>query len=132
MPALRIARYAEGVYAVIALVLATGIPLPPRGQGIVLFTHFIGTALLAAAIAFRLGRPNKQTWYVAALLCFYVLFNAAVTISRMFGPDADSLGSPTVQALGVGAVLWLTQAVVAYCLYQARDLRTMASPVRRR
>jgi hypothetical protein len=36
-------------------------------------------------------------------------------------------------ALGVGGLLWLTQLVVAACLYQARELRTMASaPLRRR
>ena len=98
--ALRIARYAEGVYAAIAIVLALGVPLPPRGTGIVLFAHWIGTALLAAAICLRLGRPNRQVWYVAALLSAYVLFNA----------------------------------VVATCLYEARELRTMPSPpsVRRR
>ena len=131
LPALRVARYAEAVYAVIALVLAIGLPLPPRGQGVVLFAHWIGTALLAAAIAFRLGRPNKQTWYVAALLAFYVLFNAAVAISRLVGPDATTLGRPTFQAVGVGAALWLTQVVVAVCLYQARQLRTLPSPFRR-
>jgi peptidoglycan/LPS O-acetylase OafA/YrhL len=130
-PALRVARYAEGRYAVIALVLAVGLPLPPRGQGVVLFAHWIGTAVLAAAIAFRLGRPNKQTWYVAAILAFYVLFNAAVAIVRMAGPGASALGQPTWQALGVGGVLWLTQAVVAVCLYQARELRTMPSRMRR-
>lgn len=129
-PALRVARYAEGLYAVIALVLAVGLPLPPRGQGVVLFAHWIGTAVLAAAIAFRLGRPNKQTWYVAAILAFYVLFNAAVAIVRMVGPDAAALGRPTWQALGVGGVLWLTQVVVAACLYQARELRTMPSRMR--
>ena len=130
-PALRLARHAEGVYAVIALVLAFSLPLPPRGQGVVLFSHWIGTALLAAAIAFRLGRPNKQTWYVAAMLAFYVLFNAAVAIARMFGTEADVLGRPTPAALGVGALLWITQVIVAFCLYQARELRTLPSAIRR-
>lgn len=132
IPGVRMARYAEAAYAVVAFVLAIGLPLPPRGQGVVLFAHWIGTALLAAAIALRLGRPNKQTWYVAALLAFYVLFNAVVAIARMVGPDATALGRPTPQAIGVGALLWLTQVVVAVCLYQARELRTMAPPVRRR
>ena len=48
--ALRIARYAEGVYAAIAIVLALGVPLPPRGTGIVLFAHWIGTSLLALGV----------------------------------------------------------------------------------
>ena len=130
MPALRIARYAEAGYAALALVLALGVPLPPRGQGIVLFAHWIGTALLAGAIALRLGRPNRQTWYVAALLAGYVLFNAVVALGRMLGPDAATLGRPTPVALTVGALLWLTQIVVAMCLYQARELRTMQSPAR--
>jgi hypothetical protein len=132
LPALRIARYAEVIYAAIAFTLAVGLPLPPRGQGIVLFSHWIGTALLAASIAFRLGRPNKQTWYVAAMLAGYVLFNAVVAIARMVGPDAAALGRPTPLALGVGALLWVTQIVVAVCLYQARELRTMTPPARRR
>jgi peptidoglycan/LPS O-acetylase OafA/YrhL len=131
--ALRIARYAEALYAVVALVLAFGLPLPPRGEGIVLFAHWIGTALLAGAICLRLGRPNRQTWYVAALLAGYVLFNAIVAIVRLVGPTSSALGRPTMAALGVGALLWTTQIVVAICLYHARELRTMPSaPSRRR
>lgn len=126
--ALRIARYAEGVYAAIAIVLAVGVPLPPRGPGIVLFAHWIGTSLLAAAICLRLGRPNRQTWYVAALLSAYVLFNAVVAIARLIGPESTTLGRPGTLALAVGAVLLVTQIVVATCLYEARELRTMPSP----
>jgi hypothetical protein len=126
--ALRTARYAEAVYAIVATVLAFSLPLPPRGQGMVLFAHWLGTALLSAAICLRLGRPNRQTWYVAALLSGYVLVNAVVAIVRLIGPDANSLGRPTIFALGVGALLWLTQLVVAACLYWARELRTMPSP----
>ena len=123
--ALRVARYAEGGYAVIAVVLAFGMPWPPRGQGIVLFSHWIGTALLAAAICLRLRRPNRQAWYVAALLSGYVLFNAAVALLRLTGMEANRLGPPGTLALVVGATLWITQAVVAACLYWARELRTM-------
>lgn len=125
--ALRLARYAEAVYAIIALVLALGLPLPPRGPGILLFAHWIGTSLLAGAICMRLGRPNRQTWYVAALLSGYVLFNAVVAVARLVGPDALTLGRPGLLALAVGALLWVTQIVVAFCLYQARELRTMPS-----
>ena len=130
--ALRVARVAEVAYAIVALVLAFGIPLPPRGPGVVLFAHFLGTALLAAAIALRLGRPNRQTWYVAALLAGYVLFNAGVALARLLGSQSSALGRPGVLAFGVGAFLWLTQIVVAGCLYQARELRTMPSPATRR
>jgi hypothetical protein len=126
--ALRIARYAEGVYAVIAVVLAFGLPFPLHGPGIVLFVHWIGTALLAGAICLRLGRPNRQVWYVGALLSAYVIFNAVVAIARLVGPDWTTLGMPGVLALAVGALLLGTQVVVATCLYEARDLRTMASP----
>jgi hypothetical protein len=125
--ALRIARYAEGIYAVVAIVLAFGIQFPPRGPAIVLFVHWIGTALLAGAICLRLGRPNRQVWYVAALLSAYVLFNAMVAIARLVGPDTATLGRPGLLALAVGALLLVTQIVVATCLYEARELRTMAS-----
>lgn len=130
--ALRVARVAEVLYAVVAVVLAFGIPLPPRGPGMVLFAHWLGTALLAAAIALRLGRPNRQTWYVAALLAAYVLFNAGVALARLLGPESTTLGRPGVLAIGVGGILWITQIVVAGCLYHARELRTMPSPARRR
>ena len=125
--ALRIARYAEGVYAAIAIVLAFGVPLPPRGPGIVLFAHWIGTSLLAGAICLRLGRPNRQTWYVAAILSAYVLFNAVVAVARLIGPDSTTLGRPGALALAVGALLLATQVVVATCLYEAKELRTMSS-----
>lgn len=131
--ALRIARYAEAVYAAIAVVLTLGLPLPPRGPGIVLFAHWLGTALLAAAICLRLGRPNRQTWYVAAILSGYVLFNAVIAIARLVGPESTTLGRPGMLALAVGALLAVTQIVVAFCLYQARELRTQASqPTMRR
>ena len=130
--ALRVARYAEALYAVVAVVLAWSLPLPPRGQGVVLFAHWLGTALLSAAICLRLGRPNKQTWYVAALLAGYVLFNAVVAIARLVGPQASALGRPTAAALAVGGVLWVTQAIVAVCLYHARELRTMQGATLRR
>jgi hypothetical protein len=130
--AIRIARYAEVAYAVIAVMLAFGLPWPPRGQGIVLFSHWVGTALLAAAIALRLRRPNRQTWYVAALLSGYVLFNAGVAILRLVGAGAVDFARPTALALAVGGVLWITQAVVATCLYHARELRTMGDAATRR
>lgn len=130
--ALRIARYAEAVYAAIAVVLALGLPLPPRGAGIVLFAHWVGTALVAAAICLRLKRPNRQTWYVAAILSGYVLFNAVVAIARLVGAESATLGRPGALALAVGAVLAMTQIVVAFCLYQARELRTMPQPTMRR
>jgi hypothetical protein len=122
--ALRMARYAEAFYAATAVVLAFGLPWPPRGQGVVLFTHWLGTALLAAAVCLRLGRPNPQVWYVAAVLSAYVLFNAAVAVARLLGPAASALGRPGVLALAVGALLWVTQAVVAVSLYYAREIRT--------
>lgn len=130
--ALRVARLAELVYAIVAVVLAFGIPLPPRGPGMVLFAHWLGTALLAGAIALRLARPNRQTWYVAALLAGYVLFNAGVALARLLGPESATLGRPGLLAVGVGAILWVTQIIVAGCLYQAREIRTMPTAAQRR
>ena len=130
--AVRVARVAEVAYAIVAVVLAFGLPWPPRGQGIVLFSHWLGTALLAAAIALRLGRPNRQTWYVAAVLCSYVLFNAVVALLRLIGAASGGIGRPNALALGVGVLLWATQAAVAVCLYSARELRTMPGPARTR
>ena len=114
----------------IAVMLAFALPLPPRGANVVLFAHWLGTALLAAAIALRLGRPNRQTWYIAALLSAYVLFNAVVAVARLVSPDEGTLGAPAVQALVVAGVVLIAQIVVAFCLFQARELRTMP-PTRR-
>ena len=130
--ALRVLAFAEAFYALVALVLAFALPLPPRGPGIVLFSHYLGTALLAGAIALRVRRPNRQMWYVAALLAFYVLFNAVVAVWRMLGPDAAALGRPGTVALAVGGFLWATQILAAFCLYSARELRTMPNAPRRR
>jgi hypothetical protein len=55
-----------------------------------------------------------------------------VAIARLLGPDESTLGKPALQALAVGGVVLLTQLVVAFCLYQARELRTMPSAARRR
>jgi hypothetical protein len=130
--ALRILAFAEAFYAMVAVVLAFSLPLPPRGPGIVLFSHYLGTALLAGAIALRVRRPNRQMWYVAALLSGYVLFNAIVAVWRMLGPDAAALGKPGAIALAVGGFLWATQVLAAFCLYSARDVRTMQTVPRRR
>jgi hypothetical protein len=127
--ALRTARYAEIVYAIVALVLALGLRLPPRGPDTVLFAHWIGTAVLAAAISFRLGRPNRQTWYIAALLCGYVLLNSVIAVVRLIGPEAAALGRPAAVSLAVGAFVAITQIIVGICLYHARELRTMPSRI---
>ena len=130
--ALRTLAFAEAFYALVALVLAFALPLPPRGPGIVLFSHYLGTALLAGAIALRVRRPNRQMWYVAALLAGYVLFNAVVAVWRMVGPDASTLGKPGTIALAVGGFLWATQILAAYCLYSARAIRALPNAPRRR
>lgn len=130
--ALRMLGLAEALYAVVALVLAFALPLPPRGPGIVLFAHYLGTALLAGAIALRSRRPNRQMWYIAALLSGYVLFNAVVAGWRMLGPEVTALGKPGAIALAVGGFLWATQILVAVCLYWAREVRTMPNAARRR
>jgi hypothetical protein len=95
----------------------------------VLFAHWIGTAVLAAAVSFRLGRPNRQTWYVAALLCGYVLLNSIIAVARLLGPEAAALGRPAAVSLAVGALVTITQIAVGVCLYQARELRTMPSRI---
>jgi hypothetical protein len=61
----------------------------------------------------------------------HVLFNAVVAVWRMVGPEAAALGRPGTIALVVGGFLWATQLLAAFCLYSAREIRTM-SPARRR
>jgi hypothetical protein len=58
-----------------------------------------------------------------------VLLNSIVAVARLVGPEASALGRPAGVSLGVGVLVALTQIVVAVCLYQARDVRTMPSRI---
>jgi hypothetical protein len=108
----RIARMAEAAYGAVALFLGMGLPFPPPRPELATWVHWIGSGALALAVAWKLGKPNRAVWYVAALLSGYVLVNTTASLIRVGrGP-----------ALVVAAVVWVLQAVVAACLYSGRAL----------
>src|SRR5262245_2459420 len=119
---LRIARVAEALYAVIALALGIAMPFPPRGGALPTFVHWVGSGLLALAVTWRLGRPNRAVWAIAAILCAYVLINAInalIQVARFLARPSTFVGI----SFGIGVVIVVLQLTVAACLYVARDLR---------
>jgi hypothetical protein len=110
---LLVARMAEGVYALAALVLAFGMPWPPPSSSMVTAVHWLGTGMLAGMLAWNLRRPNKVVWWVAVLLAAYVLINGiALPFRSVRGP-----------ALAFAVVIWTSQLIVAGCLWALRDVR---------
>jgi hypothetical protein len=75
--------------------------------------HWIGSGVLALVVAWRLGKPNRAVWFVAALLSAYVLVNTTASLVRVHAGTAFT----------VAVVVWVLQAIVAVCLYLARGLR---------
>ena len=116
----RVARWAEGVYAAVALLFAMALP-PPSGRTVTDWVHWLGTAALAAMTAWRLDRTNVARLVAAAALCVYVLAGAALglgRLARLTQLRAGGAGAPTALALAMAAVVWASQLTVAYCLYR--------------
>ena len=120
-------RWAEGLYAAVALVLAGSLPPPDRGN-VVAWVHWVGTGMLAAMLAWRFGRPNRASWYVAAILCGYVLFGALRSpprLGEMLRIVRESTGPtlPIVIALVLASLVLATQLAAAVMLFRARAMR---------
>ena len=120
-PALRIARIAESVYALIAFLFMLALPLPPQGAALLAWVHLLGTSLLAATLAWRLRRPSRATWLIAALLAAYVMLQAipiaGEALAAWRGQAVARAGGEAVVLLPAGC-----QLVVAICLYRVRAL----------
>jgi hypothetical protein len=118
---LRIARWAEGAYALSALLVVASLP-SPSSRNVTEWVHWLGTAILAGLLVVKLRRPNHAVWWVAAFLAAWVLgvalFSAsgAVTGRRAFALPTAPL------ALLILVVLLGSQAVVVACLTGLRHL----------
>ena len=115
----RVARGAEVLYALIALVLALGLPWPPSARSAVGWVHWVGTAILAAVIAVRLARPNRTRLVVAALLAAYVVLSALLGIGRLVSLWRSSAGGTFALGAALAAAVVATQLAVAVCVYLA-------------
>lgn len=123
--ALTTLRVAEGVYALVALGLGLSLPAPTPGTAVA-WVHWIGSAMLAATLAFRLRRPNRASWYVAALLATYVLASAipsAPRLGAMLRYVVENRSVAGALSLSLAVLVVGTQVVAAISLYRLRAVR---------
>lgn len=127
---LRIARWAEAVFGVLSLVNWLAFPFSPtRGvAAAITWAYFLGGAVVALGLAWRLGKGGRSAWYVAAALSAVVLLNTVASLPRWWA----FLSSPLTEYIGVSTLLppllsALTQIVVAVSLANTRHLRVTVS-----
>ena len=129
--ALRAARAAEGVYAVVALLLALSLPWPPpRGPQMVTAVHWLGTGMLAGMLAWKLGAPNRAVWWVSVLLAAYTIVNGAGHALRLASQASDARAPSVGPAAAVAALVLLTQLVAAVSLARIRHVRHVVTATR--
>src|SRR5687768_16805697 len=97
------------------------LPLPPQGTALLAWVHLVGTSMLAATLAWRLRRPNRTTWLVAALLAAYVLLQAIPIAGGVLAASGEA-STAGAAAAAVALLPAACQLVVAICLYRVRAL----------
>jgi hypothetical protein len=122
---MRGARWGEALYGVPALFFAMALPTTPEGVEWFLWAHWLGTAVAAFALAWRLRRPTRATWYAAALLSAYVLAYSALAVPRWL--SALTAGAEHQPAVSISAAMWsctwVGQLIVAASCARHRRLR---------
>lgn len=125
--ALRGARWSELLFALIALLLARGLPMvPPGAMTTFLLVNWYGMALAALWLVFALRRPSRLSWAAAVALSVYFFANV------LFGLVAGGTGARGGEAIGPAFVLSpvlivmaaLAQIGVVIRCWQARDVWT--------
>lgn len=122
---LRFARWPELVFAIIALYLASSLPLPPQGsRGLWLIVHWYGTALVAAGLVIALRRPSRVSWVAALALSAYFVANCAIGLLVLArgGMAAAYAGPAVVVSYAILGVALLAQLVVAAYCWRARAI----------
>jgi hypothetical protein len=119
-------RWLELVFASAALLLASGLQIPPSdGRALYLAIHWFGMSAVALGLVFALRRPSRVTWVVASLLSVYFLANVVVGARVWFVPvNASPISGPPVvfSYIIVGAAV-LAQVGVGMRCWQARGMR---------
>jgi hypothetical protein len=118
--AVRVAQWAEGLYALVALYFAMGVRGPPTAASAVSWVHWLGTAIVAGLLCWRLRRPNRAILGVAAILSVYILGNSLWAAPRLAAVVQASAGPVAAVALALAALIWGTQAVVLVSVVLAR------------
>ena len=117
---MRIVRWAEAAYALVALFFLAGLPAP-NPHTAVTWVHWLGSGIVAALIAWRLRQPNRTVLTVAAILGIYVLVNAAWALPRLVAVFQDGRGGIMVaSALLAAAIIWGSQLSVIVIAIRAR------------
>lgn len=130
---LRDARWPEAFFAVIALYLALGVPIPPPdGQAMYSLVHWYGMVGLAVGLVFALRRPSRVTWAVAVGLSAYFLFNVLWGLSAWRAitesPAAQYSGPAIVLSYMIAGSAALAQLVVALLCWRARSIWMAQTP----
>ena len=118
--AIRIARWSEGVLAVVAAFFALSLPLPANWSTSILWLHWSGIAVFAAVLAWRLRQLTLPLWWAAAFLSAYVLLNAITSFDRFVQAVRDQPGPAVTLSLAIASLTWISQLIVAGCLYYTR------------
>jgi hypothetical protein len=129
--AIRIARWSEGVLALVAALLALSLPVPTSWSTLILWLHWSGIAVFAAVLGWRLRQLTLPLWWAAAFLSAYVLLNSITTLERFVQIVRDQPGPAETLSLAIASLTWISQLIVAVCLYYARrsfGRRTLRQP----
>jgi hypothetical protein len=128
--AIQVARLAELVYALTALFIVAGLPVPsPRSA--LPWVHWLGTAILAGLIAWRLRAPDRATLAVAAILGAYVLGNSIWALPRLLVVIRSSVGTILAVAVLVPLIICVTQLTALVVSLRARRALPSAAPAPR-
>jgi hypothetical protein len=123
---LRRAGWSELLFALIALLLALGLPLPPRdGRTWFLLVHWYAMTVVALWLVVVLRHPSRLVWAVAVALSVYFLTSVLLGLGN-WRPDTSTASggmAPFVVSPLLVGMAALTQISVAIRCWQSRTIR---------
>ena len=123
---MRGARWSELLFGLVALLLASGLPMPPSdGRALYLAIHWYGMSATALGLVFALRHPSRITWALASLLSAYFLVNVVLGASGWVASvnSGPFSGPPVVLSYITIGVAVLAQLGVGIRCWQARRMR---------
>ena len=119
--ALRVAQFAEGTFALLALLFALSLPWPPRGSFLLPWMFWSSFVVAVSWLTYRLGRPTRLALVTAGVLGAIVLLlsvRSLVVIGEPFGFDRDRMRASQLLA----SLACATQLLVLICLWLSRKV----------